>query len=263
MNAITSQSAAGRFAVDQISVVLLVAGVGRRLGAGVPGPKVLLDFGGQTLLERHLRSLIAHGITDISLTVGYESGQIRQELARLGLAGQITLVENPDFRVGSLVSLWVQSERLRAGRTVVLMDGDVLYAPAMISRLLSATEDNILLLDRDIEAGDEPVKICIRGGQIVDLRKIPANPYDWHGESVGFFRFSPDTARDLADRCDSYVSQGQKSVEYEEAIRDLILAAPERFAATDISDIPWTEIDFAEDVARARDVILPKLAAAS
>jgi choline kinase len=107
------------------------------------------------------------------------------------------------------------------------------------------------------------VKICLRGGQIVDLRKIPANPHDWYGESVGFFRFSPDMAGELAERCDWYVSQGLTSVEYEEAIRDLILKAPARFAAAEVSDIPWTEIDFAEDVTRARDVILPRLTARS
>ena len=43
------------------------------------------------------------------------------------------------------------------------------------------------------------------------------------------------------------------------AIRDRILIEPDRFAATDISDIPWTEIDFSEDVARAQNIILPQL----
>jgi choline kinase len=49
--------------------------------------------------------------------------------------------------------------------------------------------------------------------------------------------------------------------EYEEAIRDLILAEPEAFCAEDVSDLPWTEIDFPQDVVRARDVVLPQLEA--
>jgi len=219
-----------------VSAILLVAGIGRRLGDAVAGPKVLLSFGGQTLLERHLRAL-----------------------SRLGLEARVRLVENPDFRLGSLVSLSVQAEQLQSGRTVVLMDGDVLYDQAMITRLLAAPAENVLLLDREIEPGDEPVKICLRGERIVDLRKVPEHPHDWHGESVGFFRFSPATARALSERCAWYVAQGQTRVEYEEAIRDLILAGPGRFAATDISDIPWTEIDFVDDVSRAREIILPQL----
>jgi choline kinase len=206
-----------------------------------------------------LRTLAARGIEDIGLTVGYQSDAIRRELRRLGLAGRVRLIENPDFRTGSLVSLAVQAERMRSGRPVVLMDGDVLYDPDMIGRLLAAPGENILLLDRTIEPGDEPVKICLRDGRIVDFRKRPEHAHDWHGESVGFFRFSPATAQALADRCGWYVARGQTDLEYEEAIRDLILAKPGRFAVADISDVPWIEIDFSEDVTRARDVVLPRL----
>jgi hypothetical protein len=48
------------------------------------------------------------------------------------------------------------------------------------------------------------------------------------------------------------------SVAYEEAIRDLTLAA-EHFAVADISDLPWTEIDFSDDVTRGGESVLPQL----
>ena len=48
-------------------------------------------------------------------------------------------------------------------------------------------------------------------------------------------------------------------LEYEEAIRDLILEGPQRFGAEDVGDLPWTEIDFPDDVVRAREIILPQL----
>ncbi|MDT8265355.1 phosphocholine cytidylyltransferase family protein, partial [Roseomonas sp. DSM 102946] len=84
-----------------------------------------------------------------------------------------------------------------------------------------------------------------------------------HGESVGFFRFSPEMAGLLAARCEDYLQRGERQVEYEEAIRDLILAGPARFQAVEISDLSWTEIDFPEDVVRAENVILPHLQVAS
>jgi choline kinase len=246
---------------ENIAVILLVAGVGRRLNGAAEGPKVLLDFGGKTLLERHLAALEANGLEDIHLTVGYESDQIRAELGRLGHQDRITLVENPDYRLGSLVSFFVQNKLLTSGKTIILMDGDVLYPPEMIRRLLESPQENVLLLDRNIEPGDEPVKICLKDGKIVDFRKKPVQAHDWHGESVGFFRFSPEMAVELADICAIYVKEGRTREEYEEAIRDKILVEPDRFAATDISDIPWTEIDFIEDVERARQQILPRLEA--
>jgi choline kinase len=213
-----------------------------------------LDFAGRSLIERHLAALSKAGVRDIVVTVGHEA-----DLLRGILAGRAATVENPDYRQGSLVSVWVQRALLRSGRPVLLMDGDVLYDSRMIQRLLAAQGDAVLLVDRELEPGDEPVKVCFRDGVIVDFRKRPEHAHDWHGESVGFFKFAPDMAAALADACDAYMERGRTDVEYEEAIRDLILAEPQRFTYVDVTDLPWTEIDFPEDVQKARAVILPAL----
>ena len=237
--------------------IILAAGVGRRLGN--EAPKVLLDFEGKTLLERHLAALHANGVGDIAVTVGHRGDLIRAELSRLGALDRVALVENPRYREGSVVSLAVQRTRLAAGRPVLLMDGDVLYDSRMIARLLQAAPENVLLFDQVIEPGEEPVKICLRGEIIVDFAKLPEHAHDRHGESVGFFRFSASTATALAERATAYVEDRRAGAEYEAAIRDLILAYPDRFGYEDISDLPWTEIDFAADFARARQEILPRL----
>jgi choline kinase len=247
------------------TALILAAGVGRRLGESHDGPKVLLEFGGRTLLERHLDNLIANGVRRVVMTLGFEAETIEAAVAALDRRIETTFVRNPDFRRGSLVSLQVQRDLLRAGGDVVLMDGDVLCDARMIARLGQGAAENTLLVDRQIEPGDEPVKLCFRKDAegrdvIVDFRKKPEHDHDWHGESVGFFRFSGATAAELSARCDDYVNAGRLDVEYEEAIRDLMLAAPQRFGAVDVSDLPWTEIDFEEDVVRARTEILPELA---
>ncbi len=244
--------------------VILAAGVGRRLGASHQGPKALLDFAGRTLLERHLRNLEAVGVREIVFTVGYEAALIRDAVTALSLDVEVSFVQNPQYRRGSLVSLWVQRERMSSGASIILMDADVLCDTRMLLRLGDGQAENTLLVDRELEPGDEPVKLCFRragngADKIVDFRKQPDHAHDWHGESVGFFRLSARTAAELAAQCESYVSAGRLDVEYEEAIRDLILAQPDRFGAVDVSDLPWTEIDFEEDVARARAHVLPQL----
>lgn len=234
--------------------IVLAAGVGKRIGAVHRGPKVLLDFGGRSLIERHLAALAQAGIEDIVVTVGHDAPRLRE-----AVAGRAATVENPDYRQGSLVSVWVQHALLRSGRTVLLMDGDVLYDARMIERLICAPGEAVLLVDRELEPGDEPVKVCFRDGVMVDFRKTPEHAHDWHGESVGFFKFSPSMAAALADACQGYIDSGQTHVEYEEAIRDLMLAQPHRFTYIDVTDLPWTEIDFPEDIDKARNIILPAL----
>ena len=239
--------------------LILAAGVGRRMALPEGRPKSLLRFGGRSLLERHLHALRWCGITDITVVVGYGAGLLQAE------AGPgVSFVVNPDYREGSVVSLWAGQGVLRSGRPVVLMDADVIYDRRLMRRLLDSTFPNVLLMDREIEPGDEPVKLCIAAGRIVDFRKRPEMAHEWHGESVGFFRFAPDAAQELADRAEHYVTGGQRLAEYEEPIRDMILSdanSPRaRFGFEDISGLPWTEIDFPEDVRKA-EALLPELAA--
>ena len=238
--------------------VILAAGVGRRLGETHDGPKVLLDMGGRSLLQRRLDTLFEQGVEEVSITVGFEADRLREAVEASGHADKVRYVENADFTLGSLLSLQVQGEALHSGRPVLVMDGDVLHDSRMIERLLSTPGEAVLLVDPELEPGDEPVKVCFRGETIVDFRKVPEHAHDRHGESVGFFRFEPAMARRLADRCDELAAQNPK-LEYEEAIRDLILETPKAFVAAAVGDLPWTEIDFEEDVVKARRDVLPQL----
>jgi len=91
---------------------------------------------------------------------------------------------------------------------------------------------------------------------------------DSHGESVGFFRFSAATAVVLADGAEAYGVTGRRAGEYGEPIRDMIIASnaydaakpggagnPGRFRFEDVSGLPQTEIDFREDVMKARALV--------
>ncbi len=121
--------------------------------------------------------------------------------------------------------------------------------------------NDCLLYDANIEDGEEPVKICLRDGEIVDFGKTVTPDHDRHGESVGFFRFSPEAASRLAGIVAGYVESGRSGEIYEEAIRDLLCAMPSgTFGIEDVTGLPWIEIDFAEDIARAKTEVLPRLA---
>ena len=249
----------------------------------VPPPKCLLRFTSlpsiagvaarsMSLLERHLRLLHAVGITDITVVVGHEHQQIAAELERLDWQPRPRLVLNPQYTLGSVVSLAAAADTMTdASVDVLVMDADVLYDRRMLDALVgtdamtttSATPRHAdrLLIDRGFEPGDEPVKLCLRAGRPVELRKKVAEglEYDTWGESVGFFRFSPTRAAQLATICRAYVADGRGAAPHEEAVRDLLLEQGEHFTAADATGLPWLEIDFPADVARARDAILPLL----
>lgn len=261
--------------------LLLAAGVGQRLGAAAQGrPKCLLEIGGRSLLARHVAALHRCGVRRLTVCTGFHAPLVEAALAAeiaemaemAGAAARpagalaLRLVHNPEFRRGSVVSLATAFETLVGGEPVLLMDADVLYHPGILRRLTAprpttARHESYLLLDRGFEPGDEPVKCCLADGRIVEFRKrlAPGLVFDGCGESVGFFRLAPAAAAALAHRAAGYVRAGRLDEPYEEAIRDLILAARLPFGVEEVTGLPWIEIDFPEDVAKARGSVWPQI----
>ncbi|MDF5706458.1 MAG: phosphocholine cytidylyltransferase family protein [Nostoc sp. S4] len=245
-----------------MKAIILAAGVGQRLGKdGQIQPKCLLKFSGKSLLERHLDYLRHYQIDEVVIAVGYQAEKIQDEIKALGAENWVSTIYNPDYTKGSAISLWTLRQHLAAGGDLLLMDADVLYDRHIIERLVKTNISNCFLLDRDLEAGDEPVKLCVKDGYLVEFRKqVACNlTYDLIGESVGFFRFENAIARRLASRTEQYLAEGLHDQPYEEVIRDLLLETPEEFGYEDITGLPWIEIDFPEDIQRAQNQTLPQI----
>lgn len=243
--------------------IILAAGVGLRLQQPPEAqfPKCLLSFDGTTLLERHLRVLEAAGVDEIVLALGFQAGKVEEELKRLGRRAEI--VVNDRYDLGSVLTVHTVADAMTRGGDVLLMDADVLYDDSILHALVANPDQPVdrLLIDRDFEAGDEPVKLCVKDGVPVELRKQLAAglDYDTIGESVGFFRFSEDTARRLAAIVAGYVDSGRANMPHEEAVRDLLLEGGRTFDVADVTGAPWIEIDFPNDVARATEDVLPMI----
>ncbi len=244
-----------------MKAIILAAGVGQRLGKdGQIQPKCLLKFNGKSLLERHLNYLRDYHIDEVVIAVGYQAEKIQDEIKALAAENWVSTVYNPDYTKGSVISLWTLRQHLATSEDLLLMDADVLYDRHIIERLIKTNISNCFLLDRDFEPGDEPVKLCVKDGYLVEFRKqLALTLYDFVGESVGFFRFENAIASRLANRTEQYVANGLQNQPYEEVIRDLLLETPELFGYEDITGLPWLEIDFPEDIQRAQNQTLPKI----
>ena len=244
--------------------IILAAGRGQRLQQPEHQqiPKCLLRFGGKTLLERHLRALRECGVSEVVLALGFKRELIEAEIDRMRVTPAPEIVINPGFELGSVLTVHTAAEPLGRGGEVLLMDADVLYHGQILKALVAGERAvNRVLMDRDFEAGDEPVKLCLRGGVPVELRKrvAPDLQYDTVGESVGFFRFDEAGARRLTEIVAGYVARGASDMPHEEAVRDLIREHDHAFDVADVTGLPWIEIDFPQDVARAEREILPEL----
>jgi choline kinase len=244
--------------------IILAAGRGMRLkqSGDEQLPKCLLRFAGVTLLERHLRLLKSAGVEDVVLALGWRHELVAAELERLNWRPRPEIVLNPGYELGSVLTVHTAAEAMTRGGDVLLMDADVLYHDDIMTALTAGQKPvNRVLLDRDFEAGDEPVKLCVRAGVPIELRKqlAPDLKYDAIGESVGFFRFDAAGARRLAAIVSDYVSSGRSNLPHEEAVRDLFREGSQIVEVADVTGSPWIEIDFPNDVSRAAQEVLPQL----
>src|SRR4030095_11812143 len=151
--------------------IIYAAGRATRLGpAFAQHPKILLEFGGRTLLERHIARLADVGIKRVAVVTGHCRELIAEHLPGLSRTYGIEISElfNPDFCEGSVISMWVSLPEIeRSAGGVLLMDGDVLYSGRMLPQLLASQHPTALLVDFAATATDEdPVLVPVKNGQI-------------------------------------------------------------------------------------------------
>ena len=240
-----------------MKAIILAAGKGTRLNGVELKPKCLFEVGGRTLLERQLAALAEAGLNEIVVVLGFEAERIRRRCPP-----NVSFVVNSRFEeTSSLYSLWLAREYLLDG--FVVLNCDVLFHPALLTRLLSPSFPDALLIDlvdkQNNHLGDEEMKIKLKDGQVVDIRK-DLDPAEADGENVGIVKFSATGAKLLVDEMDSLLSQGRGERDWApRAFREYALRYPLHAIST--SDFPWIEIDFPEDYRRAQEEILPQIEA--
>lgn len=228
------------------TAIILAAGVGKRFGAEMNDrPKALLEVGGETLIARLVRQLREGGVAKIVIVVGHRGELIEQELDSVP---GVSFLHNPEYRRGAILSLWTAREHL--GGPALVMDADVFLPSEMMLRLLRSTNENCFLLDGSASATGEEQMLHVRNGRVTDIARKPRGEYDLLGESVGFLRLGADGARVLRELLDARVAAGVKDIEHEEVYPELLSRVVTGFERVD--DLDWTEIDFPEDLERAR-----------
>lgn len=245
-----------------MNAILYVAGRATRLGEHTRGRhKVLLEFAGQSLLERHVKFLARLRVPKLFVVTGHLREQLQAAFPVLQTRYGVEIVEmfNADFAEGSALSMHTSLPALEAARDgVLLMDGDVLYDLRMLKRLVESPDRTTLLVDRGYStADDDPVLVPMRDGKPFDFIKKWRGEADSIGESVGFFKVAvADLPRLIAETKARSMGAGRAD-SYDDILR--VLVKEGRFGAVDVTGVPWTEIDFPADLDHANRVILPAL----
>lgn len=236
--------------------IVLVAGVGWRLKPYTETvPKCLVQIGGRSLLQRYLENFSALGLSETVLVVGHFKEQVMAEAARGPGDVEVRFAVNRQFTRGNILSLWLA--RHEFDDDILVMDGDVLFPRELLARVLASPHANAIAVDERFQHKGEGQSVLCEDGWVVEVTKDVDADAGVHGRAVGLLRLSADAAEVLRGILEEFIETGKDSVEYEDAFRELAAEVP--IGVVEIGDLPWIDIDIEEDLARARERVLPEV----
>jgi len=228
--------------------ILLCAGGGTRLRPLTDDrPKALVDVGGETILHRATRLLLAADVREIVVATGYRAEAVRAALA--DLPAKVTFCHNPDFETTQNSISLLYCAAAAPGRAFFKLDGDVLFRPDLLARMIQHEAPLSVAVERRDDLGDEEMKVISRGAFIEAFGK-KLDPKTCYGESIGIEMLSAEAGTLVFDAIDAASRQGRRDLYYEDVYSELITTGL-RARLVDVTDLPWIEVDSPADLARA------------
>lgn len=238
------------------TAIILAAGRGTRLSSsGKMTPKGLVEVGVEALVNRSVRQMQSRGISEIVIVTGYQA-ELYDAFARMHPG--VRCVFNHQYEsLGSLESLRCGLQAV-TGPTLVL-DSDIIYEGRGLDALLAEPGENAALVSGPTGSGDEYYVWSDAAGQLHHFSKSLSDQPDAPlGEHVGIVKIGAALRAALLERAPAKLRQ--KLLEaYETLLIDLLPEYP--MGAAYVHDLAWSEIDTAEMLETARNVIWPRLKA--
>jgi choline kinase len=196
---------------------------------------------------------VACGVTEARVLVGFHAEKVEAFLATDPVPGiNVETVFNPFYDSSdNLVTAWLARPEMHDN--FLLMNGDTLFEPAVLRRLLSAPMAPITLVvngKNEYDADDMKVSMSAEGR----LRAVSKSLNDdvVNGESIGLMRFTGKGVEAFRSALDRAVrSQHGLKAYYLSVIDQLTREIP--VETVSMTGLWWSEMDSPEDLASVRE----------
>jgi len=230
--------------------IILAAGDGDRLGSlTIACPKVLLSVNNIPLIRCPIEALVAAGISDIAIVVGYLGDKIIDFVGNGSDFGvRLKYIYNSDYLGGNAISVYMAREWAQ-GEPVVLCMGDHLIERKMVKRLLNRQILNeTLCIDytpsQHHQLAEATKVIVDDAGCIKDIGK---ELVFWDAIDTGIFLLTESFFKAIVE----LVQYHSIDVEISDVIRFLI-SQGHSFDTCNVSGSSWADVDTKEDLDLAR-----------
>ena len=225
-------------------VVILAAGMGTRLGRPFPKPLTELS-GGHSIMFQQVSKLreAVPGIR-ITVVVGFKRDLIMEAFP------DVLFAYNELYDQTNTSKSLLRALELSAEGGVLWLNGDVVFHVGILERVIPLMEqDRSFVCVNTAAVGDEEVKYTVdESGNIRDLSKRVTDPL---GEAIGINFVSAKQKAMLI----SALRDVDDNDYFERGIEVAVAEDNAQFQPVDISDLYAVEVDFEEDLTRAKKFV--------
>ena len=224
--------------------IILAAGMGTRLGR--PFPKPLTELGGGHSIMHQQISKLREAMPGIRITVvvGFKRDLIMEAFP------DVLFAYNELYDQTNTSKSLLRALELSAEGGVLWLNGDVVFHVGILERVIPLMEqDSSFVCVNTAAVGDEEVKYTVdESGNIRDLSKRVTDPL---GEAIGINFVSAKQKAMLI----SALRDVDDNDYFERGIEVAVAEDNAQFQPVDISDLYAVEVDFEEDLTRAKKFV--------
>ena len=230
---------------------ILAAGVSRRLYPHTYStPKCLLEVGGKAIIDYQLEALDHLGVNHVIMIVGYHRelliDYVKKKFPQIKFS---FIINHHYFETNTAFS--IHKGRSFLDDDLILMNADVIYTKSVLEKLINSKHKTALAVDIKL-CGREEVKVIDGGSnRIVAIGKELIES-QCLGEFIGVAKFSKGFCRLFSNSLNDLIESGGLNDYFEAAIHPLLETTEIHYV--DVSEFPCMEIDFIEDLEKARDL---------
>ena len=234
-----------------MKAVILAAGMGKRLQKVSGGlPKSMIKIGENSIIHHQIESCMNVGIKDFVIVLGYKIEQLKAHILEKIKSDQVTFIENPIYdSTNTLHSLWLTRDYLNDD--FIYFNADVLFQSGLLKKISNESQYSQLLLETKSCAEEEVKMIIDDEMRIIEISKQLPIP-KCAGEFIGIGKFNKDILERFVHYLQFGVDNGQSNNYFEYAVD--LLAKDRILKALSTDGIPCIEIDFPEDLAKAKEM---------
>jgi len=213
-------------------------------------PKCMTELtGGDTILSRQLRLLVAEGIDEVVITTGYFNDVLIEYCDSLGLPIKYSFVYNPEYdKTNYIYSIYCAREELE-GRDVLMLHGDLVFDGEVLREVL-AQEKSCMKVSSTIPLPEKDFKAVVRDGLV---KKVGVEFFDEAMEAQALYKLNGADWKVWLDRICEFCESDRRNCYAEVALNEVTEDC--KIYAYDVKDKLCAEIDTPEDW----QIILKKL----